>query len=128
MKKRGVFFTWFLSYISVLLVPIVIISVTYTFTGKMLEDKIDIANTSLLKQVQTVVDGRITEIENLGMQIALNQRIKVAINVKERFLPKDRMNLYKAAQDFKVYKASNNFIKSSKNTRDFNREMNCRRE
>lgn len=109
-KRRGVLIIWFISYISILLVPIFINGGVYNIYERTMEQEISKANMALLKQVQTLIDTRISEIEKLAMQIALNSRVNIAVNVKEKFLPRDQMNLYRVAEDFKVYKASSNFI------------------
>ena len=109
-KKRGVVTIWFFSYISILLVPIFINGAIYNVYQRTMEEEISKANMSLLKQVQTHIDTRISEIEKLAMEIGLNTRVKIAVNVKGKFLPRDQMNLYKVVEDFKVYKVSSNFI------------------
>lgn len=110
IKNRGVLTIWFISYISILLVPIFINVGIYNIYQRTMEEEISKANMALLKQVQTLIDTRISEIEKLAMEIGLNTRVKIAVNAKEKFLPRDQMNLYKVVQDFKVYKASSNFI------------------
>lgn len=110
LKSRRVFRAWFFSYVSVLLVPIFIVGSIYSIYQKMMIEEIGKANMSLLRQVQTIMDARISEVEDLGMQIALNPRVNTVVNIKGEILPKDRLNLYKVAEDFKVYKASGKFI------------------
>jgi len=111
IKGKNVLFKWLLSYISVLLVPMIISGVIYKESIRTIENEINRSNQSLLMQIQKGVDSRLKEIDKLSMEIALNKRVKSFITVEDNTRPEERYKVFDIVEDLRVYKSSNNFIK-----------------
>lgn len=74
-KKNSVIVTWLLSYVMVLLVPVVIAAVTYILTVRIVEKEIVNSNRYLIKRVQQQMDGLLNDAGRLTQEIALDSRI-----------------------------------------------------
>jgi two-component system response regulator YesN len=78
-KKRSIKYPWLLSYITLLIIPILISIVVYFVSSKVLEGEIGKANNSLLKQVQYEIDSRLKDIEKSAFGISINPSVKESL-------------------------------------------------
>ncbi|WP_010497690.1 helix-turn-helix domain-containing protein [Paenibacillus elgii] len=109
-NKHSVIVTWLISYISVLLVPIMISAILYAATWHVVESEINRANESMLRQMEQAIDGNLAGIERLSLEIALNRRVAGFINAQQPLTDSDYYDLVSIAGDLRVYQVANDFI------------------
>ncbi len=102
--------TWAIYYIIILLFPMLIGSIVYSKTIQMVNTQVAEINSNSLDQVGNLIDQKISEIDSIGNDILLNEKVKSLIY---RRTPVDSDTLYTLFQirkDFQNYKLSNSYI------------------
>lgn len=111
-KNRSVAISWLLSYISVLLVPVVISGFLYIESINILYKEVTRANQSLLSEIQQIVDSTLRDMERISTEISFNDRINALLNT-EKPLPKDGATTYDLiflAKDLNLFSLGNDSI------------------
>lgn len=111
-KKRSLFTSWLLSYAFILCVSVVIGTIVYIQTQKVVENEINRGSIALLKQTQVEIDGKMQEIEALSQRIALNPRVLGFLNVKPPLQGEGSYRMAQICSDFVTYEMTNNFMDS----------------
>lgn len=109
--KRGIFFSWLVSYVLILFIPIVFYISNYLLTRGIVESEISRANSAMLKQVQLNIDNVFKDAQKLSMDIILNPRTDAIMSYKDG-VGKGNIH-YTAIQlynDFKRYNVTNGYI------------------
>mgnify|MGYP005837810125 CR=1 FL=1 len=109
-NRQSVFFSWLFSYVSVLMVPILISGVVYYEAANIIEVEINRANGALLKQVQQAIDNQMNDIQKVGLQIALNSNTTSLMYTKDHINDIHHYIAGKLIDDFRLYKLANGFI------------------
>jgi YesN/AraC family two-component response regulator len=109
-KSRSVYVTWLVSYISVLLVPVLISGIIYAATLHVVKTEINRANESVLVQMEQAIDSQIQGIESLSLEVALNRNISSFVTADAELSDADHYELYRIADDLRVYEIANDFI------------------
>ncbi|MGI2295717.1 helix-turn-helix domain-containing protein [Paenibacillus sp. GXUN7292] len=109
-KNRSVFLTWMLSYVSVLLVPILISGVIYGATLNVVKAEINRANQSILLQMEQAIDSQFKGIERLSLEMSLNRRISAFITADAALSDSDHYEIYQIANDLRIYEIANDFL------------------
>lgn len=122
-KRRSIIITWFMSYISVLIIPVVISVAVYTKTSGVLEKEITRANSYMLRQVKKDIESRLEEVERLNTEISWNPNVQDLVTklndnnetnqydiVKVVNTLKMYQNTYSFIDDFYVYHLKSNFV------------------
>lgn len=96
MKRRGkkVYIKWFLSYMAILLPPIMIGFVVYTHTLKANREQAERLNQSLMQIVKNEFDNQINEVMKCLNRIAMDSSVHLLSNAKGSFEPKDQYYMY----------------------------------
>ena len=105
-RNKSVIFTWLISYLLVLIIPVIITSITYVKTADIVEKEINKSNEMLLKRIQYQVDGSLDEITKLSNEIIYNyniDKIFLAQNSADEIEPYE---IYKAIRDLRLYSLS----------------------
>ena len=76
IKQRIVFLKLLLSYLLVLVLPIIIGTFLLNKIESIMVDDANRSNTAMLDQVRQVMDNRLKEIERLAMQISINPKLE----------------------------------------------------
>lgn len=111
-SRRSVIITWLLSYLAVLLLPLLISVFVYTVASRTLESEIHEANGSLLKQVQEMMDNYFQAMERLNYELTWNVRVQELL-YSNKYLssPKDyNYDLYQISQDMKPYESAYSLV------------------
>ncbi|MDD9267148.1 helix-turn-helix domain-containing protein [Paenibacillus sp. GCM10023248] len=108
--KRSVMVTWLTSYISVLLVPIIISGILYAASWHVVESEVNRANTNALKQMEMAIDNSLGGIERLSLEISLNKQVNAFINTPQPLTDNDYYDLVTISNDLRVYQTANEFI------------------
>jgi len=111
-KNRSVFLTWMLSYVSVLLVPVLISGIIYGATLHVVKTEINRANQAILLQMEQAIDNQFEGIESLSLEIGLNKRISAFVSADADLSDSDHYGVYQIVNDLRVYEIANDFIES----------------
>lgn len=107
-KRRSVLFTWLISYIIVLLIPVLISGLTYIQTSKVIEKEINNSNNLSLKKVRHQMDNLISDAERLSTEISMNPRIGALLKLSIKYDELSGYDIYEAIKDMSSYKIANN--------------------
>ncbi|WP_284638168.1 helix-turn-helix domain-containing protein [Paenibacillus silviterrae] len=109
-KTHSIVFNWLISYISVLLVPIVVSAFIYTATWHVVESEVNRANESLLRQMEQAIDGNLSGIERLSVEMALSKRLAGFISTAKPLTDNDYYDIVNIAADLRLYQMANDYI------------------
>lgn len=109
-RKKSVFVSWLISYISILLIPMAISSIVYIESSKIIERETNEANQALLKQTKQAIDGSVADIEKLSLQIAYNTRVQSLLYAKPPHTSRHHYIRANLVKDFNSYIATNGII------------------
>ncbi|WP_028550128.1 helix-turn-helix domain-containing protein [Paenibacillus sp. UNC451MF] len=109
-NSRSVMTTWLISYISVLLVPIIISVIIYIATLRIVENEVNRSNELLLTQIEQAIDSKLKSLEQLTLEIAYNKKVTSFINVSAPLTDEDHFQLFGIAGDVRIFKMANDFI------------------
>jgi len=109
-RRRSIIFTWLISYLFILLIPISISGVIYVKTIDTLEAEINRANESILMQIQQEVDSKIRDIKRICYELTIDKKVIEAANLPEPVKDEDVYRFVNFARDLKIYKAGNEFL------------------
>jgi len=110
LRKNSLYFNWLFSYISIMMVPIIICGIIYFRSENVIENETNRANSAMLRQLQQTIDNQLNQIEQLGTQISLSSRVTSALRVNDSFDASDQFNLLKLREELNLYKAFNSYI------------------
>lgn len=111
MGKRSVFFSWLVSYLLVMLIPIAFAAMIYTNAEKTIESEVNNTNRVMLVQTQKDLDSGFLEIHRFIDQIQINKRFEQLINVSRN----ETNNYYddntlQALDDFLYYRVMTSYV------------------
>lgn len=109
-RNKSIMRSWLFSYISILLIPILISSIVYLKSSDIIKQEITETNAILLRQVQQVVDNKLADIERLSFQIAWNSKLKGLMYIKDELQPQHRYTIAQLLKEFGIQKMSNGFV------------------
>jgi YesN/AraC family two-component response regulator len=75
-RRRSVVLTWLISYLTILLLPLIVSVFVYFVSSRTLESEIHQANRSLLSQVQEVMDNHFEAMERLNFELTWNINVQ----------------------------------------------------
>lgn len=108
--NRSILITWLISYLSILLLPIIISGFVYIESTKIVEREINNNNVIMLKQIQKLIDKKIADINRLGLQIAWNPKLDSLLYNTKPMDFRGRFTITQIQKDFLTYKVANGFI------------------
>ncbi len=108
-NKRGVFHKWFVSYLLMLLLPILVSFIFYAQIEKILIDNALRSQATMLEQVGQVVDHKIKELDQLTLQISLNPELKWMLE-RNVYDDKEMYELVRFVNELSRYNLANSFI------------------
>ncbi|TXK81454.1 helix-turn-helix domain-containing protein [Paenibacillus sp. N3.4] len=105
-KRRSIIFTWLLSYIAILLVPVLMSIVIYTQTNQTITEEINRSNSLILSKVQIDMDNQLQDIKRLSVEIGYNPQVQELLSIREPLKPEQYFSIYKVFENLKVFQAS----------------------
>lgn len=108
INSKSVLLTWLLSYVVVLLFPVMMSVIVYVQSGRMLENEIHEANDSLLQQFREAMDSQFENMKRLSFELSWNVKVRQLL-YSNKYLndPTDfYYDLYSITQDLNVYKTT----------------------
>lgn len=106
-KNSKTLYSWLGSFLLILIVPIVLMAAVYWKTIAVMEAEINRANAALLRQLRQDIDGQIESIAGMSHEILLNARVKELLYSAGEIGFEERMTIFRALQDFRVYSSTN---------------------
>jgi two-component system response regulator YesN len=105
---RSIVLTWLLSYLIILLLPMIIGVLVYFESNKTLEEEIHKANDALLKQIREIMDNQFKAMEQLNFEIMWNVRMQELLysNKYQSNHEEYLYDGYQISRDLKLYKTS----------------------
>ncbi|MDF2815023.1 MAG: hypothetical protein K0Q81_1223, partial [Paenibacillus sp.] len=107
-RRRSIWLTWLLSYMTILLLPILLSVFVYATSNRTLEDEIHQANNALLNQVREAMDNQFQSMERLNIELTWNVEVQ-SLLYSNKYLhsPNDySYDLYHISQDMLLYKTA----------------------
>jgi len=108
-KNRSLFYRWLLSYISILLIPVIISGFVSVFSEKVMRDETNRANAAMLKQVRQTMDEMTASFEKTTMYLCMDQRLRSLLG-KGTYDRTDQYNLYTQMKELGMYISINGHI------------------
>lgn len=110
MGKSKVYIKMFLSYLGMLLLPILLGTVIYAAAFNVMKEQSAKMNENMLEMVQWQIDQRMAEINKIASRLAMDSKIQKASMVKGKFQTDDQFMLYDIFKDLSNQSVSENFI------------------
>ncbi|WNR43034.1 helix-turn-helix domain-containing protein [Paenibacillus roseipurpureus] len=111
-QRRSVALTWLISYLTVLLLPILCSIFVYLISNRTLETQIETANQSLLSQVQEVSDNYFNAMERLNLELTWNVNMQNLLNSSNYEIHPEEFNVdaYFISKEMENYKTAYSFV------------------
>ncbi len=109
-KKSKMYFHMFLSYLGILVIPMLLAMVLYLYTLKIISNQAGEMNGNLLIMVKNELDYKVENIRKIASRLALDDRVLLAANVKGDFTSEDQMNLYYIFEECQSVCMSEDFV------------------
>jgi AraC-like DNA-binding protein len=103
IKKKSIIISWLISYVSILLIPIIISGLMYSETRKTVEDQINSSNKFALKRIQQHIDGLLGDIDRVSTEICFSTSIREVLDNMDTDEESFRYGLFKIRQQIKLY-------------------------
>lgn len=84
-KNKGLFYRWLLSYISILLIPIIISGAVGLMSTRVMTDEASSATDSMLKQVRRNIDDRLQSFREIAVSLSLNVELLDVMRAGSQF-------------------------------------------
>jgi two-component system, response regulator YesN len=109
IRGNKAFRNFLLSYLSVLMIPVLIGTYAYYKTVQVIEEDAKKANMAVLDQSKETLDIRLQEVEQLATDLALNPKVIQFMNVKPPFTDREYYQIYEVFKDINKYRL-NKFV------------------
>ncbi|MDR6550888.1 helix-turn-helix domain-containing protein [Paenibacillus qinlingensis] len=108
--RNSIIYTQILSYILILLIPIIFTGIVYFVTVRTIEQETSRANLAMLKQVQLNMDNILKDAERLSFDIAFNPDIQMLATSQETNWNNKQYEVAQIVKDFKRMNITNGYI------------------
>lgn len=110
--RNSIIFSWLLSYILILLIPIAFTGTVYFITVRTIEQETNRANLAMLKQVQLNMDNILKDAERLSFDISFNPNIQLLTTSQETNWNSKQYEVSEIVKEFKRMNITNGYINS----------------
>ncbi|MCI8624484.1 MAG: AraC family transcriptional regulator [Provencibacterium sp.] len=110
LRFRNLFLVIFVSYLVVLLLPLVMTGTIYFRSETVVKEQIIDSNQAMLKQMKKTIDDRLDEIEKLSSQIFLDQNTQSLMNTSGALSDAKRLKMVSLLKSYSSYKNITPFI------------------
>lgn len=108
--KGSILKVWIGSNIFILIIPLIISIIVYLESFHIIQNAVNQYNAVLLNQVQHEIDRRISEIEQLSIQVNLSDNIRSLIWAQKHIELQHYYNINRIQNELNAYKVANGFI------------------
>lgn len=109
-KRSKMYFHMFLSYLGILVIPMVLAMALYLYTLKIISGQAEDMNGNLLVMVKNELDYEVENVRKIASRLALDDRVLLAGNVRRDFTSQDQMNLYYIFEECQSVCMSEDFV------------------
>ncbi|WP_284644537.1 helix-turn-helix domain-containing protein [Paenibacillus silviterrae] len=110
IKKKTIMKGWLLSYVTILLIPIVVGALIYLEATHVLGNEINRSNQFLLTEIQSGIDSRLAELDKFSVDLAINKKLEALAGAKQPFTDNERYTMFELMRDLQATKFGNDFI------------------
>lgn len=108
--KHSIFSSWLVSYMLILLIPVIFSGVVYFVALQTVEKEINKANMEMLNQVQINTDNILYDAQRLSSDIAFNANVQRLMTFNEYPKIDGHYTVTELFKEFKRYDATNGYI------------------
>ncbi|RTE10643.1 helix-turn-helix domain-containing protein [Paenibacillus whitsoniae] len=108
--RSSIIYSQILSYILILLIPIIFTGIVYWVTVKTIDQETNRANLGMLKQVQLNMDNILKDAERLSFDIAFNPDIQLLATSQETNWYNKQYEVSQIVKEFKRMNITNGYI------------------
>jgi len=105
-----VYLSWWASYAVVLIIPLIIGSILYAQSIRIISDEVNRAHDASLDQVRTIIDSNLLEIERVSRELSYNAYLKKLMYSGSDIKPRDYILMYELQKQLITIKNSNDDI------------------
>ena len=111
-RKRKIYVTWALSYIIMLILPVIAGVVIYSYMFTVVKGEITQSNQMIVQNMQRETDSILDEVERIHAQISVNEKITSLCSSQQPVTSYMRYEMSEVSRDLNIYTASNRYIKN----------------
>ncbi len=103
-QRQSLFARWLVSYLSMLIIPLVICLVIYHQSVQIVENELQKAHMASLKQTQQILDNKLLELTHISQSLAMNAQLRSLVysqnltNSTQQYTTVEVMNTLKSRQ------------------------------
>lgn len=109
-KKRSVIYNWVLSYLLLILIPIIVTGFVYNVAKNIIEEEINGSNQLMIGKIRDNIDNILRDVERFSLEVASNPSIGDILELS-RIEDASYYSIYKAAKELGNYKIYNSTLK-----------------
>ncbi|WP_168120855.1 AraC family transcriptional regulator [Paenibacillus sp. HB172176] len=109
-RRTSVFVTLFVSYMIILILPIVIGAALYSKVDDIMVGNADQANAAMLEQARRIIDSRMQEVESLTSQISIHAKLPWLLNQERYDSPTESYPYINFMKELQRFNTLNTFI------------------
>lgn len=113
--QKSVVFSWLISYLSILLIPLLLSGFVYSQSVRIIQSQVSGINEAMIRQLQQSVDVQAQNLEKISLQIAMNPKMVQFIAGQGMGTPAVDFayaeKVKQLLQDFSIYTLSSSMIK-----------------
>lgn len=109
-NRNKVYLSWLASYAVVLFIPLIIGSMLYIQSIKVISEEVNRAHDASLEQAKTVIDSNLLEIERVSSELAYNTNLKKLMYLSKNFEPGNFLVMHELQRHIITIKNSNSNI------------------
>lgn len=109
-NRYNLFKVLLISYMLILAIPIIIGSLSYFQSSRILKEQIGNYNISMLEQSAQIIDGYLYSVDQLLTNMALAPQIQNSLYLRKPLTPENSYGIYKAVEEISMFKGSNNIV------------------
>lgn len=109
-KHRSIFFTFLLSYLLILVIPLLIGISDYIRYSNIIKQETETYNYEMLQQAQSVIDERLKSVEQLSMDISASQTIQNFLMTQDDKGGNDILMMMDVINELKKNMGTNSYV------------------
>jgi len=94
-RNGSLFYRWLLSYISILLIPVIISSIVSMYSMQVMIREANSANEGMLKLLQKNIDEKINTFKGTAYRFCLNNDLEAIMKAEKEFTESQQYNIYR---------------------------------
>ncbi len=110
MRKKSIFMTFLLSFLAMLVIPLVTVAAVYGSFDSVIKKQLESYNAAMLKQAQSVLDERLFNVQRLIYSIGSDPLLLKLLNMGETLDNNDIYNISRQIELLSRHKSRDNFI------------------